>query len=83
MNLSQILTQVEVEEISGSPDPTVLGIAYDSRKVETGYLFAALKGEREDGSKIDVSYTLKYDGKAVTMSGAGLPYDTLAVFAGE
>jgi hypothetical protein len=40
---------------------------------------ATIKGEREDGSKIDVSYTLKYDGKAVTMSGAGLPYDTLAV----
>ena len=39
----------------------------------------SVKGEREDGTKIDVSYTAKYDGKAVTLSGSGLPYDTLAV----
>ncbi len=39
----------------------------------------SVKGDREDGSKIDVSYTAKYDGKPVTMSGSGLPYDTLAL----
>ena len=38
-----------------------------------------VKGEREDKSKIDVSYTAKYDGKDVTVSGSGLPYDTLAI----
>ena len=38
-----------------------------------------VKGEREDKSKIDVSYTAKYDGKEVTVSGSGLPYDTLAI----
>ena len=37
------------------------------------------KGEREDKSKIDTSYTAKYDGKEVTLSGSGLPYDTIAV----
>ena len=36
-------------------------------------------GEREDKSKIDVTYTAKYDGKEVTVSGSGLPYDTLAI----
>ena len=39
----------------------------------------SVKGDREDDSKIDVSYTAKYDGKAVTMLGSGLPYDTLAL----
>ena len=39
----------------------------------------SVKGEREDGTKIDVSYTAKYDGKPVTMSGSGLPYDTVAL----
>ena len=36
-------------------------------------------GEREDKSKIDVSYTAKYDGREVTVSGSGLPYDTIAI----
>ena len=38
-----------------------------------------VKGEREDKSKIDASYTVKYDGKEVTISGSGLPYDTVAI----
>ena len=38
-----------------------------------------VKGEREDKSKIDVSYTTKYDGNEATLSGSGLPYDTIAV----
>jgi hypothetical protein len=37
------------------------------------------KGEREDGTKIDITYTATYDGKPVTVSGSGLPYDTVAV----
>jgi len=37
------------------------------------------KGEREDKSKVDITYTTKYDGKETTISGSGLPYDTLAV----
>jgi len=38
-----------------------------------------VKGEREDKSKIDVSYTSKYDGKDVAVAGSGLPYDTVAI----
>ena len=38
-----------------------------------------VKGEREDNSKIDASYTAKYDGKEVPVSGTGLPYDTIAI----
>ena len=38
-----------------------------------------VQGEREDKSKIDVSYTAKYDGKEVMVSGSGLPYDTIAI----
>ena len=35
-------------------------------------------GEREDGTKIDFSYTAKYDGKSVSVAGAGLPYDMIS-----
>ena len=38
-----------------------------------------IQGEREDKSKIDVSYTAKYDDKEVMVSGSGLPYDTIAI----
>src|SRR3954451_20815885 len=37
------------------------------------------KGEREDKSKVDTTYTTKYDCKEATVSGSGLPYDTIAV----
>ena len=49
------------------------------RAAEGDAIKVSVKGDREDGSKIDVSYTAKYDGKPVTMSGSGLPYDTLAL----
>jgi len=31
------------------------------------------------GTKIDTTYTATFDGKPVTISGSGLPYDTVAV----
>jgi hypothetical protein len=37
------------------------------------------KGERADGTKIDTAVNVKYDGKPVTVTGTGLPYDTVAV----
>ena len=51
MNLSRLLEQVEVTRIAGLPDPPVLGITYDSRRVEQGYLFAAIGGETQDGNR--------------------------------
>jgi hypothetical protein len=36
-------------------------------------------GERADGSKIDNSYTTKYDGKEVAVTGTGLAWDTVAI----
>ena len=51
MNLSRILDQVEVTDLAGPPDPAVMGIAYDSRQVENGYLFAALPGQKKDGNR--------------------------------
>ena len=36
---------------SGTQDPEILGITADSRKVEPGFLFAALAGVRADGAK--------------------------------
>ena len=35
----------------GQPDPDILGLAQDSRRVEKGWLFAALPGAKTDGRK--------------------------------
>ena len=53
---------------------TVVRTAASGGGVET-----SIKGEREDGSKVETSYTGKYDGKEVTLTGPGLPYDTVAL----
>lgn len=45
------------------------------REVSADEVTTSGKGEREDGSKIDFSYTSRSDGKASTVSGSGLPYD--------
>ncbi|MGD2294470.1 MAG: UDP-N-acetylmuramoyl-L-alanyl-D-glutamate--2,6-diaminopimelate ligase [Candidatus Aminicenantes bacterium] len=49
MKLSEILNGVPVIEFSGSHEGEVLGISYDSRKIQPGYLFTAIKGEKTDG----------------------------------
>ncbi|HEU5181752.1 MAG TPA: UDP-N-acetylmuramoyl-L-alanyl-D-glutamate--2,6-diaminopimelate ligase [Candidatus Polarisedimenticolia bacterium] len=50
MNLTRVFDGVEVLEILGPSEPSILGIACDSRQAEPGYLFAALRGEKLDGN---------------------------------
>ncbi|MBW2066471.1 MAG: UDP-N-acetylmuramoyl-L-alanyl-D-glutamate--2,6-diaminopimelate ligase [Deltaproteobacteria bacterium] len=49
MKLSQLLKEIAVEDVSGSVDVDIKGLAYDSRQVKPGYLFVALRGHRLDG----------------------------------
>ncbi|MEK6759843.1 MAG: UDP-N-acetylmuramoyl-L-alanyl-D-glutamate--2,6-diaminopimelate ligase [Deltaproteobacteria bacterium] len=50
MRLSELTATLRCEVIgNGSIDAEVTGIAYDSRAVEKGYLFAAMPGEHVDG----------------------------------
>ncbi|HYV85714.1 MAG TPA: UDP-N-acetylmuramoyl-L-alanyl-D-glutamate--2,6-diaminopimelate ligase [Patescibacteria group bacterium] len=49
MELKEVLREVPDVRVAGDPRTTVRGLAYDSRAVEPGYLFAAIKGERRDG----------------------------------
>ncbi|MFH0844818.1 MAG: UDP-N-acetylmuramoyl-L-alanyl-D-glutamate--2,6-diaminopimelate ligase, partial [Pseudomonadota bacterium] len=37
-------------DFEGNPDQEIKGLAYDSRRVEPGYLFVAVKGHKEDGT---------------------------------
>ena len=44
-----MLREVPGTTVSGDPATAIRGLAYDSRQVEPGYLFAALRGQRKDG----------------------------------
>ncbi len=50
IKLEDITKGLNAENIIGDPATGVNGISYDSRKVKTGDLFAALKGQRFDGA---------------------------------
>ncbi len=49
MILSEILRDIEAIHISGNEATEITGISYDSRKVSTGHLFVAVRGEKVDG----------------------------------
>ena len=48
MNLQALLDGVEFLSVQG--DATVRGIDYDSRRIEEGFLFVAMRGESTDGN---------------------------------
>ena len=49
--LRELFARVPVEETRGDMERRVRGIAYDSRDVERGFLFAAMDGQRTDGHR--------------------------------
>ena len=49
MILNEILNGIERKKIHGDVGLEISGIALDSQKVGRGYLFAALRGEKQDG----------------------------------
>jgi len=52
-----------------------------TREAANGGVKNSAKGERADGSKIDNTYTAKYDGKevAMTLMATGTVFDTIAI----
>lgn len=49
MKLENIINSVNVCEIKGNVDKEIAGIQMDSRLVEAGHLFVAVKGTQTDG----------------------------------
>ena len=51
MKLQALLAGVEVLELHADPQTEISSVAYDSRKVEAGCLFAAISGFSQDGNR--------------------------------
>lgn len=49
MKLNSLLESIKPLSVNPRSDPEIKGLAYDSRQVKPGYIFFALKGQREDG----------------------------------
>ena len=51
MKLSELLKNVKVVATQGNIDVEIKGVNIDSRKIENGHLFIAMKGTQVDGHK--------------------------------
>lgn len=49
MKLKDVIAEVPVVNFSGDSNSEILGVTYSSKSVQSGYIFAALKGEKSDG----------------------------------
>jgi UDP-N-acetylmuramoyl-L-alanyl-D-glutamate--2,6-diaminopimelate ligase len=48
-DIGKILEGVEFTSLTGDKNPVISGIEFDSRKVISGSLFVAVKGQKTDG----------------------------------
>ena len=51
MNLTEVLKNIKPLQLIGSDEIEITGINIDSRKIENGHLFVAIKGTQVDGHK--------------------------------
>ena len=51
MKLQELLRGLDPLELQASPETEITGIAYDSRAVQPGNLFVAIRGFDTDGHK--------------------------------
>ena len=51
MTLRDLLAGCRVLRASGDLDTEILGIAYDSREVSSGFAFVAIRGMKTDGNR--------------------------------
>ena len=49
MKLKDLLAGVSILDFAGNQDQEIKGLAYSSKEIKPGFLFAALKGEKTDG----------------------------------
>jgi UDP-N-acetylmuramoyl-L-alanyl-D-glutamate--2,6-diaminopimelate ligase len=73
MNLDQLIAALPEAKVVGSLEAPISEVAYDSRKVEAGSLFVAIKGAHVDGHD--------FISQALTQGAAAVVYEDESVFA--
>ena len=71
MRLSGLLAGCRIIHASGNLERQVLGIAYDSRRVEKDFVFVAVRGFRADGNRFAAQAVA--NGAAAIVSAAAPP----------
>jgi len=70
--------KLNVEKSKYNPGPFPLKSLTVVRETSAGGVKVTVTGERLEGP-VNASYTPKYDGSPSSVSGAGAPYDTIAI----
>ena len=70
--------KLNVAKSTYTPGPMPIKSLTITREASDGGVKHTTKGERADGTAVNASYTAKYDGKDVQVSGNG-QYDTIAI----
>lgn len=93
MKLNILMERIQTVSVNGAADADVKGITHDSRQVKPGFIFCALKGQRDDGTRyiqdaIDKGAVVIVSNRAAVMSRGQVvsvqvrkPRDVVAVLA--
>ena len=71
MNFSELLRGLDVSHSGG--DPKISGLDYDSRRIQPGWVFVAMRGESSDGNRY-IDTALKHGAVAVVTDSASEPH---------
>src|ERR1039458_5206587 len=70
--------KLDVAQSKYTPAPMPVKSLTVTREASDGGMKVTITGEQADGTAINATYTIKYDGKGVQVTGNS-PYDTIAV----
>jgi hypothetical protein len=70
--------KLDVAKSKYTPAPMPIKSLTVTREASDGGVKVTITGEQADGTAINATYTIKYDGKGVQVTGNS-PYDTIAV----
>lgn len=71
--------KLNVEKSKYTPAPFPVKSITAVREAADNGVKVTNTGERADGSKVDATYTAKYDGSDAAVSGQGSPYDSVSL----